>query len=381
AAEATTAKVVYFISNAANNSIVAMKVGANGSLSDGSVTPTGGAGMSGVNATGGAAAPDSLFSQGSIKISGNTLIAVNPGSNTISMFQISSSDPTKLTMVGQPANTLGEFPVSLTISSTLNQACVANSGAVAGIACFSMSSTGLTPLDTTLRSFAINQTTPPSGPLNTVSQVFFNSDSTMLLATVKGDPTKNNTGFLSMFPVTNGQVSTTETRSSPSGTAVLFGTALLPNADQLFVTDASFGSATLSLPSSNSSASNLNQATVSSSTKIANQKATCWATFSALTGTAFVTDVSVNHLVDIDPATGTIVNNFQSTNGNSGMIDLEADKEGKMVFALSPGDGSAGTGAKVAVFDVSGGNGSVKEVGNFEVGGGVGGGSAMGMAI
>lgn len=63
------------------------------------------------------------------------------------------------------------------------------------------------------------------------------------------------------------------------------------------------------------------------------------------------------------------------------MIDLEADKEGKMVFALSPGDGSAGTGAKVAVFDVSGGNGSVKEVGNFEVGGGVGGGSAMGMAI
>lgn len=71
AAEATTAKVVYFISNAANNSIVAMKVGANGSLSDGSVTPTGGAGMSGVNATGGAAAPDSLFSQGSIKISGN----------------------------------------------------------------------------------------------------------------------------------------------------------------------------------------------------------------------------------------------------------------------------------------------------------------------
>lgn len=71
AAKATTAKVVYFISNAANNSIVAMKVGANGTLADGSVTPTGGAGMSGVNATGGAAAPDSLFSQGAVKISGN----------------------------------------------------------------------------------------------------------------------------------------------------------------------------------------------------------------------------------------------------------------------------------------------------------------------
>lgn len=67
----TTAKTVYFISNEANNSIVALKVSANGTLSGGLITATGGSGMSGVNSTGSPAAPDSLFSQGAIKISGN----------------------------------------------------------------------------------------------------------------------------------------------------------------------------------------------------------------------------------------------------------------------------------------------------------------------
>jgi hypothetical protein len=269
------------------------------------------------------------------------------------MFTIDPTDSTKLTMVGQPADTLGEFPMSVTISSTLNQACVANSGAKAGIACFLMCAAGLVPLDTTLRPFAINQTTPPFGPLNTVSQIFFNANSTAIMTTVKGDPAVNNTGFLSVFPVINGTVSAQETRSSPAGTAVLFGTALLPN-NQLFVTDASFGSATLSLSSSNI-------ATVSASTKIADQKATCWATFSDATGSAFVTDVAVNHLVEIDTATGALIKETNLTNGNPGMIDLVS--AGNFVYALSPGN--ATVKAAVTVFDVSGGQGSAKEIQNF----------------
>ncbi|KAH7386163.1 hypothetical protein BKA64DRAFT_645742 [Cadophora sp. MPI-SDFR-AT-0126] len=369
AAASTNAKVVYFISNAAQNSIVALKVAANGTLSDGSVTSTGGAGMSGVDGTGAAAAPDSLFSQGAVKVVGNHLVAVNPGSNTISMFSISSTDPTVLTMVGQPVDTLGEFPVSVGLSASLSQACVANSGAKAGIACFNMCPrNGLMPLDTTLRPFELNQTTPPIGPLNTVSQTFFNSDSTMLITTVKGDPTKNNTGFLSVFPVVNNTVSQTETRSSPAGTAVLFGTALLPNSSDIFVTDASFGSATLSLSSANI-------ASTVSSTKIADQKATCWAAFSALTGTAFVTDVAVNHLVEIDPSSGSIVKNLVSTNGNPGLIDLVS--AGRFVYALSPGN--ATVGAAVMVFDVSGGKGSAKEIQNFRLNGVTA--SAMGMTF
>jgi hypothetical protein len=262
------------------------------------------------------------------------------------MFSISSTDPTKLTMVGTPVNTLGEFPMSVTLSTALQQACVANSGAKAGIACFSMTSTGLKALDTALRPFNLRQTTPPKGPLNTVSQTFFNADSTALLTTVKGDPTVNNTGFLSVFPVVNGRVSTQDIQSSPAGTAVLFGSALIPNSNNIFVTDASFGGATLSL-----SAANI--ATVSASTKIADQKATCWATISDVTKSAFVTDVAANHLVEVDTTTGAIIKELNSTNGNPGLIDLVA--KGNFIYALSPGNST--TKAAVTVFDVSGGQG------------------------
>ncbi|TAQ86477.1 hypothetical protein B7494_g5199 [Chlorociboria aeruginascens] len=353
-ATVANAKAVYLLTNAANNSVVALKVAADGTLSDGSITATGGQGMNGVDAQGAPAAPDALFSQGALKVAGNTLVAVNPGSNTASMFLIDPADPTKLTMVGQPVNTLGEFPISVTISAKLSQACVANSGAKAGIACFSMSACGLTPLDTALRTFALNQTTPPKGPTNTVSQTFFNADSTALLTTVKGDPTVNNTGFLSVFPVVNNVVSTQDTQSSPSGTAVLFGSALIPGSPNIFVTDASFGSATLALSSSNI-------ATVSASTKIADQAATCWAAFSDVTKSAFVTDVAVNHLVEVDTTSGALIKETNSTNGNPGLIDLVS--AGNFIYALSPGN--ATTKAAVTVFDVSGGQGSATEIQNF----------------
>ncbi len=71
------AKAIYFITNAAENSIVALKVAADGTLSDGSITPTGGAGMSGVDSTGAPAAPDSLFSQGAVKTAGNVRLCLS----------------------------------------------------------------------------------------------------------------------------------------------------------------------------------------------------------------------------------------------------------------------------------------------------------------
>ena len=274
------------------------------------------------------------------------LVAVNPGSNTLSMFDISSTDPTQLTQLGNPVSTLGDFPVSVSLSAKLSLACVANTGARAGVACLTMSPNGLAPLDTALRPFTLNQTNPPSGPENTVSQTFFNADDSALITTVKGNPAVNNTGFLSVFPVINGAVSTSETRSSPAGTAVLFGTALLPSSSDIFVTDASFGSATVSLDANN-------VGSVVARTNITDQKATCWASFSDATGTAFVTDVAVNHLVEVDTATGTLINELNSDNGNPGMIDLVS--AGNFIYALSPGNSSVA--AAVTVFDVSGGRG------------------------
>ena len=70
-ASANTAKALYFITNDANNSIVAIPIGANGTLSDGTLTPTGGAGGNEVNAAGAALAPDALSSQGAVRVAGN----------------------------------------------------------------------------------------------------------------------------------------------------------------------------------------------------------------------------------------------------------------------------------------------------------------------
>jgi hypothetical protein len=67
-------KAVYFITNAANNSIVALKVGADGKLSDGSITTTQGTGGVGVDSTGKPAIPDGTFSQSILRISDNVHI-------------------------------------------------------------------------------------------------------------------------------------------------------------------------------------------------------------------------------------------------------------------------------------------------------------------
>jgi hypothetical protein len=63
------AKAVYFITNDATNgnAIVAMKVGADGKLSDGSVTKTGGKGGIGIQ-KGAPAAVDPLFSQSAVRV-------------------------------------------------------------------------------------------------------------------------------------------------------------------------------------------------------------------------------------------------------------------------------------------------------------------------
>ena len=64
------------------------------------------------------------------------------------MFEADAKDPTKLTMVGQPADTLGEFPNTMAVSTKNSMVCVANSGARAGVACAKMDAkTGIGKMD------------------------------------------------------------------------------------------------------------------------------------------------------------------------------------------------------------------------------------------
>lgn len=320
------------------------------------------------------------------------IFAVNAGSNTLSMLSISPTDPTVLSLVGTPVAIPGEFPNTVAASSKHGLVCVGTSGALAGVSCARFSRNKLGSMDA-LRPFDLGQTSPPVGPTNTVSQVFFSSDESAVFATVKGDPPTNKTGFFSSFPVMRQQqlqqrhrkgkgnggqpvmaVSTKEQRSTPQGTAVLFGSQSIPGGDgsRVFVTDASFGGAILSVDRATGLATTL------ATGKVQDQVATCWATLSAATGTAFVTDVAVNRIVEMSLDDARILSeiDLRAVNNDPGLIDLRAS--GSFLYALSPGNGT--TQAAVTVVDVSGGGRNARQVQHFELGD-LAGKTAMGMVV
>jgi hypothetical protein len=161
------------------------------------------------------------------------------------------------------------------------------------------------------------------------------------------------------------------TQSSPAGTAVLFGSAVIPDTSNIFATDASFGAAVLS-------ASGDGTATVVGKGVIDGQKATCWAAISPVTNTAFVSDVAVPRIIEMSLTDASIINTVDlSASGDPGFIDMVA--AGNFLYALSPGDGT--TQAAVTVLDVSGGTGTANMVQRFELGGLGVGTRAQGMAV
>ncbi|KAM0318090.1 hypothetical protein ACHAPQ_010809 [Fusarium lateritium] len=367
-------KAIYLITNEEANGVLTLPIGKDGTLSKGSITMTGGAGSVAVDADGNPATPDALLSQSSLTIAGKHVFAVNAGSNTLSMLAISRSDPTKLEMVGKPVDIPGEFPNTVAASMKNKVVCVGSTGAKAGVSCSSFSKQGLGAMDE-LRPFDLKQTTPPKGPTNTVSQLLFSEDESMLLSMVKGDPAVNNTGFLSSMNVemSNGaaSVSKEEVRSSPNGTAVLFGSQIIPGTSKVFATDASFGAAILNVDP------NSCEATTVATGAVEGQVATCWVAISPKTKTAFVTDVGMNRLVEMSLEDASIISELDlSCNGDPGLIDLAA--AGDFIYALSPGNGT--TEAAVSVVDVSGGSGSAKLAQHFQLKG-MAGKTAMGMKV
>lgn len=75
---ASVGKAVYFITNEAENSVVALPIGRDGKLSKGTTTKTGGAGSINTNgATGQPGVPDALVSQSALTVVGNvSLISI-----------------------------------------------------------------------------------------------------------------------------------------------------------------------------------------------------------------------------------------------------------------------------------------------------------------
>lgn len=287
------------------------------------------------------------------------IFVVNAGSNTLSVLSVDKHDPLKLQLLGEPTYTNGEFPVSVAVSSALKIACVANGGAIAGLSCASYNTkTGLGKFDA-LRPWNIGQTTPPIGPLNGPADVFFNIDESEVVAMIKGNLTAALPGFVAKYAVdkSSGQVAMTGPEVTPKGSFVLFGTALIPGTDSVLASDAGFGGLILNLDALE---------TPVAVTNITDNKATCWSVTSPLTGTGFLNDIIVSHLVEVDLTNGDIVTVAPNMNDGQGMADMRA--VGGRIYALSPGNGTAYPAA-VTVFDISGGRASVKSIQNFVVDG------------
>ncbi|MCJ1358876.1 MAG: hypothetical protein MMC33_008876 [Icmadophila ericetorum] len=365
------ASVLYFNSNNnSGNTVIAIPVAGDGTLLKQGVTviPTGGLGGAIVEiSTLEPFTPDALNSQNSIIREGEYLFVVNAGSNTVSMLKINSQNPTKLTLVGTPVNTLGDFPVTVAASSEINQVCVANTGATAGVACFSYSPSGITSLGASFTPFILGQENPPRGPPNTVGTTFFNSDATALYTTIKSSAGNALLpGAFVINPVVNGKVTTRSIVSVPAGSNQMFGATNLPNTSDVIVADTGLGALRLAINQKDWTASTISKIT------IAFEMASCWAVYSYTTNTVFITDGDRNYIYELT-VDGTIISSYTFAQ-NTLYLDPWAAGD----FLCSLANNVNGTPA-IAVFDIGGGPGTARQVQEyFPVGASV---QSQGMAV
>ncbi|TKA50333.1 hypothetical protein B0A55_13125 [Friedmanniomyces simplex] len=193
-----------------------------------------------VNGTGFPNAADSLGSQNSVVL----LFTVNAGSDTVVMFRIDKEDPCHPKMIGEPASTLGQFPISVAYSDSLRMLCVLNGGAEAGVACFNADPlNGLKNLGA-LRSLgnAIHETTPPSGPPGSAAEISFNPESSAVFVSLKGNAgaIPKQPGFILAWPVEHGQIGDESVVSQIADIEMDFGFAFLPGS-RIFISDPSYG--------------------------------------------------------------------------------------------------------------------------------------------
>jgi 6-phosphogluconolactonase (cycloisomerase 2 family) len=161
--------------NPAGNQIVAYERAPNGALGDPQAYNTGGNGA----VTSGSAV-DPLASQGSLVLAngGRSLLAVNAGSDTVSVFRVFGSR----LVLSQVVASGGEFPASIAVHGDLVY--VLNSGGAGSVQGFSFFGGRLIPLWGSNRSLGLSNMSPPFF-LDSPGQVGFTPDGQQLIVTTK----------------------------------------------------------------------------------------------------------------------------------------------------------------------------------------------------
>ena len=187
--------------NPAANTVVAYERAADGSLTPANTYATGGLG--GVLA---GSVVDHLASQGSLVYdrAHQLLIAVNAGSDTISVFAVHGSELALLQILASG----GSFPVSVTVHGNLVYVLNAlEGGSVQG---YSIAAGRLFALPDSRRSLGLNPTATPQF-VNTPGQVAFTPDGERLIVTTKANGNDidvfgvDRLGLLSPTPVVNAE--------------------------------------------------------------------------------------------------------------------------------------------------------------------------------
>jgi len=183
---------------------------------------------------------------------------------------------------------------------------VVNTGAMNGLYCYMYSSTGLSPISTSWRSFNLSLTTPPAthkGP----SQLSFTPDGKALVVVIKG---LNPPVYIYTF--SNGQPGQTPGMSASEG-SINFAFVFSPSGDIILVDAAPYnnGSGIVALSYSTSTPSVA--FTTSNYYLIPNQKSACWISYSSMTNYYYVSNAAA-------PATISVVS-WNSTSGFSDLLD------------------------------------------------------------
>jgi len=241
--------------NPSGNQILAYDQASNGTLSSAGTYDTGGDGAKEAGSV-----VDPLASQGSLALAdgGRVLLAVNAGSDTVSVFKVSGDQLALWQII--PSG--GQFPTSIAVHHGL--AYVLDAGGPGALQGYALVAGTLRPLPGSTRSLGLANTDPPNY-LESPGQVGFTPDGSHVVVTTKQSGSDIDVfalgfaGLLSLHPVVN-----------PSATPVPFSFTFDP-AGHLVVTEA--GSSDLSVYTLNSAG------TVTALGSAADgQTALCWVT-------------------------------------------------------------------------------------------------------
>ena len=287
--------------------------------SDGSLT------FSASYATGGTGTGGGLGNQGAIALDedGEVLLAVNPGSNSISSFTITGSGLTLKSTV----NSGGMRPVSITIEDEIVY--VLNAGGTGNISGFNLGN------DNTLTPIA-SSTRPLSSATAGAAQISFVNDGSVVVITEKAT-NKIITYTINEWGVPGMMHSITSSTPTPFG----FDNG---NDGNIFVSEAAGGAAGASKLSSYHVCNNGSISLLTGSVG-ANQSAACWVVITNNGKYAYTTNTASNNLTNfgINKNTGAIsVNTAIAATTDMGPIDAALSNNSKYLYILNGASHSIG---------------------------------------